>query len=127
MPIKDNRKLSRRATLTGLASAPALGLPSVETTAAEDAKLIGLDRELTAIIEAFDTGHYDDLDAVLDRMEVIWIEVAATKAQTMRGLLAKARVIWRDEVDLDLDQSSAHDRMVASIARDLLRGFAVEA
>jgi hypothetical protein len=120
-------RLSRRAVVGGLAVAPTfsastdtVGLNSV------DVELIVLGRQLKSMCQALDrVSDHDGAMVLLDKIDTLSAAIVETPAKTLQGLYVKSRATaWALENDCGLldptKESTANDRVAASIVRDLL-------
>jgi len=113
--------LSRRTVVSMLAVAP---INTKASTSSTDAELMALGEENAG--SSFKLARCRDLDeakTVLDRIYELRLEIAAAEANSLCGLVVKARAITC-AFDLNfcpMELCSYETRIVASIVRDLLR------
>jgi hypothetical protein len=108
--------ISRRALAAGVALAPVAGLPAIAkaipaSATCVDAELLALGRELdiayadeTAVSQRVDDGiaPFDEVDTAVARTSAIVGKIIEIKAQTLEGLLVKARALdWCHSGEFD--------------------------
>lgn len=126
--MRNNRNVSRRAVVGGLATAATLPTSSFAVgSTSVDEDLIALGRQLDSIPAALDrASSHDETMRLLNRIDTLSAAIVKTPAKSLRGLHVKARATaWALEDECGrLDptkQSSINDRVAASIVRDLLK------
>jgi hypothetical protein len=115
--------------LAGFAAVPVAALPPPAATPDPDAELIRLCDQHSANVQAYNDGpdrYPDDPDPLGDILDASRDALLNTRAKTMDGVLAKARLATRQaEIDMlgdDWDSSDA-GTWAQSAVKDLLRLF----
>jgi hypothetical protein len=127
LSMNSNPSVSRRSILALLASCrPAAASALSAEASSADAELIALGCRFDLLTSQIDRAIECGSDIgweVLHRFDGIESEIVATQARTIDGLRVKARAAcWALLGDFDsADQSTTDKRMMASIARDLMR------
>jgi hypothetical protein len=124
--MHENHKYSRRAFAFGLAAMPTSSvLPT--TAVAElnppDSELLAMGRELFSAQAALDrAGEHDQAMALLERIDILTVEIADKAAVTIQGLYIKALATSWSLIDFDPKEGVSSDmRLVVSILYDLIR------
>jgi len=116
---------SRRFILAQLASAP-IDRTTAQAGCLADTKLFALGIKFEVLADQIDRAIEAGLDIgweILHEFDSVESAILAMPAKTIDGLRVKARVaLWALLGDFDsADQSSTDKRMMASIARDILK------
>jgi hypothetical protein len=125
--MHENHKYSRRAFAFGLAAMPTSSvLPT--TAVAElnppDSELLAMGRELFSAQAALDrAGEHAQAIALLERIDILSVEIADKAAVSIQGLYIKALATsWSVIDDFDPKAGVSSDmRLVLSILYDLIR------
>jgi hypothetical protein len=116
---------SRRSVLRALLGTPTLSLTrTASENVSPDAELMTKSQQLAATVTALEqAGEHDEAMALLEEIEILSNEIAATPASTVQGLCAKvSATAWALLGDFDpMQESSIDGRVTASIMCDLVR------
>ena len=119
--------LSRREVVRGIAATPAVAAATFTAAVSPDATLVALGVQFDEIARAIDSAieqrrHFNALNTLLPRFDVVEAAILATEAKTIRGLQIKARAAHCALLG-NLEpavQATSDQRMSLSIIGDLI-------